>query len=156
MRVGTWLFTAALGLALVGASARADEKLTLESKFPTVGKAEAVTLTGADDPAALRLRVVYRPNSETSVKKTLGAFDAEGRISWTPKAPGLTVLEAIRPDGKDKSGKDKFKSVTKLKVATCYARTPVRGLVVMILAGILLFGGAAVSLWMALRRTPEA
>lgn len=149
------LATLFLALTVAAAPAAGDEKITLDDKFATVGAAEAVQLTGSTDPTALRLRVTYRPNSATSDETVLGAFDADGRITWTPAAPGLTVLEAVRPDGKDENGDAKFKAVTKLRVATCYAETPVSGLLVMILAGILLFGGAAVSLCMALRETPD-
>jgi len=121
----------------------AGNDLAVSSKFPVVGRDEEVRLTGESLPSEVRLKVVYRPNSETKVERVVGAFDTEGKLIWRPEAPGITVLSAIAAD-------DSVVATT--KVATCFASPPATGILVMVVAGILLFGGAALSLVFALSR----
>ncbi|MBN2490053.1 MAG: hypothetical protein JXQ29_04305 [Planctomycetes bacterium] len=137
------LFAAVLGLA---SSAGADPVLTLAAAFPVVGSQQVVRLEGAAEPGALRLKVVYRPNSATVREVVVGGFDAAGTIRWHPEAPGITLLIAETAGGE---------SVCQKRVAVCFASTPVSGIIVMVLAGLLLFGGASISLVLALRGKRE-
>ena len=135
-----------LGLAATGA---AGPKLTLTAAFPVKGSAQVVRLEDFGAPTALRLKVVYRPNSETQREVIVGTFGPDGTVVWCPEIPGITLLVAETAEGR---------SVCQKRVATCFASTPVLGVLVMVFAGILLFGGAATSLVLALRgkREPTA
>jgi hypothetical protein len=131
------------------ASAAADPVLKLATAFPVEGSEQVVRLEDFGAPTALRLKVVYRPNSETQREVIVGTFGADGTLVWRPEIPGITLLVAETADGR---------SVCQKRVATCFASTPVLGVLVMVFAGILLFGGAATSLVLALRgkREPTA
>ena len=135
-----------LGLA---ASAAADPVLKLAAAFPVEGKEQVVRLEDFGAPTAIRLKIVYRPNSETQSEVIVGDFGADGTVIWRPAVPGITLLIAETHDGQ---------SVCQKRVATCFATTPISGILVMVLAGILLFGGAATSLVLALggKREPAA
>ena len=137
---------AILAVAALTQNAPADHDLSIAVQYPVVGEAQTVTLRTDTDAAGVTLSVTYRPNSATEDTMVIGKFDADGRISWCPEEPGITSLIA-----KDAEGK----TLATLNVATCFSSTPYLGLVVMVFAGILLFGGAAISLVMALRRMPE-
>jgi len=132
-------------LLALGAPAGARLQLSLPVEFPVVGTEQVVRLSG-DRPAwPVRLKVVYRPNSETKHESIVGEFGSDGTLRWRPDAPGITLLIAESAQGE---------KLCEKRVATCFASTPVTGIGVMILAGILLFGGAAASLVLALGRKP--
>ena len=135
--------TIILGIALAGLAwgpaAAAD--LSIDDDFPIVGKGQAVTVSGVDGVDDLMLWVVYSPNSETQTKKEIGRFTSAGTITWIPTRFGIATLSARNGEGE---------SIATENVAILFAKTPVAGLLVMIFAGILLFGSAAFSLWSVL------
>ncbi len=145
-----------LACAVLSSPALADLKLALKDRFPVVGADQEVRLEGEAVPPGVELKVIYRPKSQTKVEAVVGPFGEGGRILWRPAAPGLTRLIAKLPDRMQPDGKTVVGETLATKnVATCYTSPPILGIVVMVLAGILLFGGAAVSLVMALKKTPE-
>ncbi|MCB9881067.1 MAG: hypothetical protein H6832_05400 [Planctomycetes bacterium] len=106
--------------------------------FPVVGTEVRVALEGAGD--ASRLIVLYRPNSKTSVEESIAI--ADGHATWIPSNPGLASLDIV----------DSTKaSLAKRTVSIRFAETSYVGLAVMILAALLLFGGAAISIRALLR-----
>jgi hypothetical protein len=133
---------AALILLSFAVPALAGPTLILEEEFPTKGQAVDVTLSGVDDPTQISLKVIYRPNSATERKVFVGTFSESGTLAWKPQSPGITTLEA-----QDQAGK----KVASKNVASKFPSTPVSGVVVMLLAGMLLFGGASYSLSRALK-----
>ena len=62
---------------------------------------------------------------------------------FAPESPGIAKLVVIDADGQELGSEE---------VAIRYAGIPIYGIIVMVLAGILLFGGAGTSLVIALRR----
>ena len=128
-------------LCLPLATAAHGAELKTTETYPTVDAACEVSLEGHDAPHTVELTVVYRPNSATTVEAVIGTFSADGTLSWTPDQPGITTLVAAGPDGK---------KVASRAVATRFSDTPIAGVVVMLLAGLLLFGGAGYSLRRAL------
>jgi len=117
-------------------------ELTCADGFPEVGEARTVTLAGVERPELLDLWVVYSPNSETEVITEVGRFSADGEIVWTPAKFGIATLSA-----RDAAGA----TVAAANVAIVYARAPISGVLVMLFAGALLFGGALLSLALVLR-----
>lgn len=131
--------TIILGISLAGLAwgpaAAAD--LSIDGDFPVVGKGMVVTVSGVDRTADYTLWVVYSPNSETQTETEIGRFTDAGAITWEPTRFGIATL-SVRNDG--------GASIATENVAILFARTPVAGLLVMIFAGILLFGSAGLSL----------
>ncbi|MCA8972879.1 MAG: hypothetical protein KDC95_24050 [Planctomycetes bacterium] len=106
--------------------------------FPVVGTEVRVSLEGAGDASSLV--VLYRPNSKTSVEQSVAISD--GRATWIPTSPGLASLDLLDHDKT---------SLAKRTVSIRFAETSYVGLAVMILAAVLLFGGAAISIRALLR-----
>ncbi len=134
------MFTVVL-LTFFGATGVAVE-LTFEDDFPIVGREETVTVSGQPTTGPLVLSVVYSPNSETSTEEEIGVVPADGKVPWTPSRSGIATV-AVR----DGSGA----AVAAENVAILFDRTPSSGVLVMIFAGVLLFGGAGYSLRSVLR-----
>lgn len=116
--------------------------LSLDGEFPIVGKGETVSLTGVENAENLRLWVIYSPNSETQTEEEIGRFSSAGAITWNPTRFGIATL-SVRDD---QGG-----VVATENVAILFSKTPGSGVLVMIFAGVLLFGGAAFSLRSVLR-----
>ncbi len=116
--------------------------LVFEDDFPIVGRPETVTVDGAAADVDLRLWVVYSPNSETSTEEEIGVIPAAGMIAWRPSRSGIATLSVRGGDGG---------VVASENVAILLDRIPAAGVMVMLFAGVLLFGGAGYSLRSVLR-----
>lgn len=86
------------------------------------------------------LLVTYRPNSGISVQEVVPVGGAAS-VTWTPSRAGVVALAT--PDGGSTN------------VSVRFDRTPVSGLLILIVAGLILFGGAALAM-RALLSGPEA
>lgn len=128
-------------LCLANGSPMAADDLVIGEPFATVGEPIAVTFDN-ENREGLTLRVIYRPNSETEKIEKAGSFDENGGLTWTPTEPGLATLTIMNEGGE---------SLASLEVGVCFSETPAGGILVMVLAGLLLFGGAGFSLVIALR-----
>ncbi len=129
------VFIAVLHLAMVAPCSAVE--LSFEDDFPIVGRTETVTVEGAATDVNLRLRVIYSPNSETSTEEEIGVVPTTGKVAWTPSRSGIATLSVQGDDGR---------VVASENVAILFAKTPKAGLMVMLFAGVLLFGGAGYSL----------
>lgn len=135
--------------ALLAAVPAAAVEIALADPRPLLGEPVAVTVTeGAEPLAGARLEAHYRPNSQTAFRETLPPTDATGRTDWTPSAAGIATLEVLDPAGGP--------PLATLNTAVRYGRFPARGIVVMVVAGVLLFGGAALGMKMLLSEGPPA
>jgi len=126
---------ALLALGLWTASARAG--VETDPPVPVQGEPATVTVTNDLTGAPLRaaaVTVVYRPGSKVSHAESLGTTDARGRIAWTPADAGIVTLTAIPPGGEEVAPITSNLSVR-------FRGIPLRGLAVMVLAGIILYGG---------------
>ncbi|MHC4944563.1 MAG: hypothetical protein ACYTG7_16215 [Planctomycetota bacterium] len=123
----------------------AKEVLVFADPVLVKGEAHVLSLT-VDVPEEVFLSVIYRPNSATEMKEDPAPFSEEGMITWTPQAAGIATLTVLDGAGE---------TITSEDVSICYSGIPASGILTMILAGVLLFGGAAFSLTMALRRLPS-
>jgi len=123
----------------IGSPLAAD--LSLDDDFPIVGKGQAVSLTGVEDAENLRLWVIYSPNSETQTEEEIGRFTSGGAMTWDPTRSGIATLSARD----DRGG-----SLATENVAILFAKTPGSGVLVMLFAGVLLFGGAGISMRLVL------
>ena len=136
----TVILTVAL-LGFSGGPALAID-LALDDDFPVIGKDQNVSVSGVERTDSLRLWVIYSPNSETQTEEEIGRFSSVGSMTWNPTRSGIATL-SVRDD---QGG-----VVATENVAILFAKTPGSGVLVMLFAGVLLFGGAAFSLRSVLR-----
>ena len=135
----------AISLLFAAAPALAGAKLTVTPAHPTVGHAATVQLEEdgtALDPAACTLVPTYRPNSATRKAGKALSFDASGRLDFTPTAPGIVSLAATCGE----------KPVASVNVAVRFADVPRAGLAVMLVAGLVLFGGMFLAVYRSQRQ----
>jgi hypothetical protein len=105
------------------------------------GTATSVRATGG---TLLSLVVTYRPGSDVEISEGLEVVD--GQATWTPTHAGLANLDAqIEPPA---GGSALLHSQL---VSVRFDTFLTAGLVVMIVAGVILFGGAFVSIRALLR-----
>jgi hypothetical protein len=130
MIIITVLFAAMVGPAVAFELSSADD-------FPIVGRSEIVTVAGEEPVNGLSLWVVYSPNSETTSEEEIGVVPAIGEVSWTPSRSGIATL-SVRDD--------QGTIVVAENVAILFDKTPAAGVMVMIFAGLLLFGSAGFSM----------
>ena len=136
----TVILTVAL-LGFSGGPALAID-LALDDDFPVIGKDQNVSVSGVERTDSLRLWVIYSPNSETQTEEEIGRFSSVGSMTWNPTRSGIATLSARDDQGG---------VVATENVAILFAKTPGSGVLVMLFAGVLLFGGAAFSLRSVLR-----
>lgn len=145
MARGVWRRRRLLALVAAGlisaAGPAAAVEIALADPRPLLDEPVTVTVTDGGEPlAGARLDAHYRPNSQTASREPLAPTDAAGRTEWTPRAAGIATLELLDPDGGP--------PLASLNTAIRYGGFPAAGMVVMIVAGLLLFGGAAFGTWM--------
>ncbi len=113
----------ALLLFLVFAAApRASAQIVLSNDDVVVGEAVTVTLPAAADT----LVVTYRPNSAIAQRHYVPT-GGRSSIEWRPERAGIVALSAPGQGSRN--------------VSVRFAKTPLSGLLVLLLAGTALFGG---------------
>jgi hypothetical protein len=138
---------AAALVAVAAAAPLAALEIQAADERPLKGAPVRLTVTEGTAPAAgARIEAVYRPNSSTSSTEALPAADSAGTVFWTPRAAGPVRLSAW-PAGAGEGGPP----AAQLTVAVRYGSFPPAGLLIMVVAGVLLLGGAAFGMIMLLR-----
>jgi hypothetical protein len=114
-------------------------RIVTEDPYPLRGETVAVGVEGADGRplAGVEVRARYRPNSETAHSASLGRTGADGRVDWTPDDAGVVLLEAGPEDA----------ATATTRVSVRFGSFPPLGLLVMVVAALLLFGGAALGFY---------
>jgi hypothetical protein len=126
----------------------AQPAITTDEVYPVRGQQVTVFVTDGDEPVAGALiEVLYRPNSSTLFTEMLQPADEAGVTSWTPRDAGLANLSLMGPDGPE----------ARISVSIRFDRFEARGWIIMLFAGIFLFGGAALGMLTLLRegKLPE-
>lgn len=134
----------ALGLCLLGlatGAAAAQEgpaELVAETPYPLRGEPVELRLTTADGAPlpGVAISAHYRPNSETAHGEEVGVTGAEGTLTWVPSDAGVATLQA--------AGEPGASPLATAQVAVRFGAFPAVGMVVMAVAALVLFGGAAV------------
>ena len=112
-------------------------QVQVEDAYPTVGVETTVTIAG--EYAALR--VVYQPAAPVAKRVTVSE-SARSVVKWTPTKAGVASVEAVDSAGQVLAKKD---------VSVKFANTPPAGIAIFVIAGLVLFGGATLSLRSLLR-----
>jgi hypothetical protein len=126
-----------LVLAVFASGPAMAGEIAVDGSFPIVGEPMVLSVSDVGRPENHTLRVVYAPNSETQTVEEIGRLSADGTIAWNPERFGIATLTVTDDAGS---------TVATENVAILPAETPAGGVLVMIFAGILLFGGAGWSL----------
>jgi len=131
-------------LALFASPARAGEITPAES-YPLRGEPTTLTVSTEQGPApGVIVEVLYRPNSQTSHTETLPPTGADGTVPWTPDDAGLATLTAHSPGQPEAV-------IASRNVAVRFGGFPASGVGMMVLAGILLFGGSGLGFLLLFR-----
>lgn len=134
MRRSALAAAAVLGLVLAGTRPAPATELHLAESYPLRDRPVTVTVTRAGAPVAgAVVSVRYRPNSELAHVEALPPTGPDGRVLWTPTDAGIATLEAPGGQGEGPAT---------LSVAVRFGAFPGLGVLVMVIAAILLFGGA--------------
>lgn len=126
------IFLLILAAAVPMAGLQAQEEIGLSVDAPQVGQPLTITLAQPTDS----LRITFRPNSSMVKTEVLVNNPPAAVFEWTPRDPGLVQLGYTDPE----SG-----AVVRRNVSVFFDGLSVSGLVVMISAGLILFGGAGLA-----------
>lgn len=112
--------------------------------FPREGsRMYMVILRGGKPVGGAQLVAVHLPGSEVEKVDEVGATREDGTIEWTPPWPGLVELTAsLKRPGEE--GKDIVNKTSKT-ISVRFEGLPWQGILVMLFAGGLLFGGMIIS-----------
>ena len=140
--VRAWIAIVALAASLVGQSPSVvvEGIPTASDRFPIAGQQTVVSLSDGEPTG---VSVTYRPSSLVSRVVELEPSD-DGVWSWTPDAAGLAELQVTY----DRDGAEHTATRT---VSVGFASVVDSGVLVMVFAGLVLFGGAFVSIRALLR-----
>ena len=117
-------------------------------QFPVRGKQVTVEVKSDGTPAAgVKLEALYAPNSKVSSRQSVGTTDENGQLVWTPERAGLVTLTATQ-------GELESQKVVSIR----YDRFKPTGILTMVLAGCILFGGIGAGFYLVLAsgEPPEA
>lgn len=134
---------AVLVLALTAPATGLSQEIRLNQPYPLMNRPVKVSVTDDGSPVVeATILVTYRPNSQTIDTETL-VTNQRGVALWRPRDAGIARLE-LRSDDPQHA------ALSTLNVAIRFGGPPASGVAVMIVAGILLFGGAGFGMWLLL------
>jgi hypothetical protein len=117
-------------------AAREACELCVDVDYPTQGQSCRIHVRQGGEPlAGAPITATSRPNSKVESTIVLGRTDADGRFAWTPEEAGITTL-AVR------QGDEELASLT---ISVRFKGIPILGLLVMLGAAGILFGGNSYS-----------
>lgn len=120
---------------LLGTVIPAGAQITLSDEPPVIGKTITLT-TESNQPDTIE--VAYRPNSSIVRTEILLPQDGRNTFIWTPQKVGIVRLSS--------------RSGSARNVSVQFDRASYSGILVMALAAIILFGGAAFSFQTLLKK----
>ncbi len=94
------------------------------------------------DTPITEVDIVYRPNSRTSKNEKIQVSPPARKVSWVPKDAGLAMVKVTTESN----------TITR-NISIRFAHFPFSGIIVMVVAGIILLGGASFSIYL-LTKTP--
>ena len=123
MRARLFLFFAVGLMSLTGPCHAAAQYVSPDASL-VVGRSVRITLPAPDDT----LTVTYRPNSSIDVVEHVAPAAGSTTLTWTPQRAG--VVQLATSDGASQD------------VSVRFSTPPISGILVLTLAGLILFGGA--------------
>jgi hypothetical protein len=115
---------------------RAD--IVLDKAYPTVEQETRVHVSDdrGNPISDAEIRVTYRPGSEVERTGVVGRTGSDGMSTWTPAEAGIVTITATWLDA------DQTEQSTSINASVKFDPTPIAGIAIMIIAGILLIGGS--------------
>lgn len=121
--------------------------IVLDKAFPTVRQPTKVHV--ADDVGNpignAEVTVTYRPGSAVENNSVVGHTGVDGSLTWAPAEAGIVTITAVWIDSEQMERSESINSSIK------FDPTPVAGIIIMIVAGIVLIGGSIERIWTLLR-----
>lgn len=106
--------------------------LCTDKAFPEQGSLCMITLQDDGVPVGgIPVNVTYRPNSEVETILNVGVTDDAGQIYWVPPFAGIATLETAGED----------LSPVSLTLSVRFKDPSPFGIAILIIAGMILFGG---------------
>ncbi|MFC2171528.1 hypothetical protein ACFLU6_02720 [Acidobacteriota bacterium] len=119
-------------------------KLGIKTGELIQGKTTAVEIRDVEGTpmADVTVEAIFRPGSKVQEKVTIGTTGSNGTIDWTPHIAGIVKLEISQQiAGDPDTGGVELTKLGETTVAVTYSDIPARSIIVLILAGSILFGG---------------
>ncbi|MEJ2721807.1 MAG: hypothetical protein P8181_11815 [bacterium] len=128
-----------IGMALMTTAVPASHaEIVLDTAFPVEKEATRIHVVGPDGgPVAdAAVTATYRPGSAVATEVEVGRTGVDGNCEWVPGEAGIVTIGAAWVDGAG------VEQTTAINVSVKYDHAPIEGIVIMIVAGIVLIGGA--------------
>lgn len=147
-KVSSLLSLVVAAACIVAPASQAD--IVLDTAYPTVKQQAKVHVT--DDlggPVSdAEVTVTYRPGSAVESSGVIGRTGSDGTSMWTPAEAGIVTITATW------IGADQTEQSSSVNASVKFDPTPIAGILIMIVAGILLIGGSIERI-RSLLRTPH-
>ena len=141
------LWAATAGAAEITCSLKSDgQEISCQEQAPTRNQWMLIRLVGVEEPGKWQVKMTYRPNSATSQTVEPVSFNEAGEARLKPSVSGIVEIQAEGPYIKDQE----IETAT-LNIPVRYTSPPISGIIILLLAGSILFGGAGYSLVKALK-----
>ena len=139
-----------LAVILTAAAPSLHADIVLDTAFPTVKQSARIHVTDDADASVpgAEVTVTYRPGSAVERSSVVGTTSAAGTFAWTPSEAGIVTITATW------IGDDDTEHTTSVNTSVKFDPTPVSGIIIMIVAGIVLIGGG-IERVISLLRKPE-
>jgi len=125
-------------------------EIVLDTAYPVVRQHTRVLVS--DDSGApvgdAEITVTYRPGSAVEASTVVGRTGGDGAILWTPSEAGIVTISATWTDA------DQKEQTTSVNSSIKFDPTPITGILIMIIAGVVLIGGSIERIW-SLLHSPE-
>lgn len=140
----------ALATTVIVTAAAAQAEIVLDTAFPTVRKEARILVADDGLPVAgAELTATYRPGSAVERTTVVGKTAEDGSIDWVPAEAGIVSISAAW------TGEDGSERTASINASVKFDPTPVSGIIIMIIAGVVLIGGGIERIT-ALLRSPES
>lgn len=116
---------------------------------PVRGEATVVStlLPSTISGSTVRVEAVYGPNAKVAKRVVIGTVSKQTpALNWTPERPGIVTLE-LHVQGSAPGSKP----LAKTTLSVAFNGTPTSGVLMMLAAGLVLFGGAFITLRQIMR-----
>ena len=123
-----------LGLGVLLCSSPVWAGIDTTPAFPVEGEPATITVTTdrGSPVAEVAVQAVYRPGSAVEKLEDIGFTGVDGAVTWSPTGAGVVILQTVAVG-------DNPSYTSNLSVR--YNGLPISGLVILLLAGVFLYGG---------------
>lgn len=128
---------------------QAPVTIEVAKAMPVQGEMTAVSASALELNAAakVRLEATYAPNAQVAKRVIIGSFTAtQSTVAWAPERAGIVTLELYHEGAQSGSA-----PIAKKTLSVAFDGTPLSGVLMMLAAGCILFGGAFVTLRQIMR-----